>query len=152
MSLIKNVKPIVKIKHEEKIYYHKDPMDFLIKNGLVVQVGNGLFVIGGVLVNILNKIEELICEIAKNVDAEPVFVPSILSWENTKKSQYLNSFKNQALMIQPFGGNTKQEKDYPYSIYEGMNSPTVCYHYFSSLSHKTVDKNYSITALGKCTR
>ncbi|MCK4553671.1 hypothetical protein KAU19_01770 [Candidatus Parcubacteria bacterium] len=152
MTLLKNnVKSTIKKIHKGEIYYYKDPMKFLSENNLAIQVGNGLFVLKGVLADILDKVDKLICNIAKEVGAESVFVPSILSWENTKRSEYLNSFKNQALMIEPYKDNTQKEKC-PHAEYKGMCSPTVCYHYFSALKNKSIDKNYSITALGTCTR
>ncbi|MFH1979290.1 MAG: hypothetical protein ABII97_02830 [Patescibacteria group bacterium] len=139
---MKDVKPIIKASHKGEILYKKDPMEFLFEQELAVQVGNGLFVTKGFLVEILNKIENLICEIAKKVGAEFVSVPCLLSMGNVKKSNYLDSFKNQALMIHSF----ENEKC------EGMCSPTVCYHYFGSLADKQMKKNHAVSALGKCTR
>jgi seryl-tRNA synthetase len=119
-----------------------DPMPSLIKRGLVTQVGNGLFVFRGDVLRILEKIEDTVIRIAEEVGAEAIFVPSVLSWENTKDSQYLKSFANQALMIHPY------QKKSPV----GMASPTVCYHYISSLKGRVHSSNHSVTAKSSCTR
>ena len=123
-SLISDVKPVVKSSYKGKICYNEDPMKYLIKNDLAVQVGNGLFVLKGVLVDILNIVDELTLKIAKKVGTKEVFVPCILSYDNAKKSEYLNSFKHQALLLK-----TIEENDF-----EGLACPTVCYHYSNSFS------------------
>lgn len=141
---MKAIKSVVKTTHQGDIYYQRDPMTFLLEKNLAVQVGDGLFVLQGILVEILTKIEKLICNIADEVTAKEVFVPSILSYENTKKSKYLNSFKNQALMLKPY--------HQPHQEYVAMASPTVCYHYFSSVKNTSISKNLIITAISKCSR
>jgi seryl-tRNA synthetase len=141
-SLSKDIKPIIKKSYEGKISYKKDPMKYLLKNDLATQIGNGLFVLKGPLVDLISKIEELIFQISKKVNAEPVYVPCILSYENADASEYLNSFNNQALLLK-----TRDAKNF-----EGLACPTVCYHYFSSLKNKSVNNNFGITALSRCSR
>ncbi len=150
-SLMKGIKPIVKTKHEGGIYCHEDPMMYLLEKGLVIQVGNGLFVLKGILINIFNRIESIICEITESIGAEHALVPSILSWENTQKSNYLDSFKKQALLITSIDKSSGNCGTL-HSEFEGIASPTVCYHCFSALKDKIVDCNYAVTAISKCTR
>lgn len=150
-KLLKDIKSIVKFEHAGEVLNHNNPMKFLFENGLAIQIGNGLFVLKGILVDILKIIESLICKIAKEVGAEPVFVPSILSWDNLQKTQYLNSFKNQAIMMTTYE-NVKQVQSSQDPVFLGIACPTVCYHYFSSLNNKSVDHNYAITAITRCTR
>jgi len=149
-KLLDNIKPVIKSQHEGKIYYKQNPMDYLFENELVVQVGNGLFVLKGILVDLYNKIEQLIIGIANRVKAKEVIVPYILSWENATKSNYLNSFENQALSIVSLEKIKKNENKV--LEYVGLACPTVCYHYFSSLKNKRVSENFAITAFARCTR
>ncbi|MHA1723531.1 MAG: aminoacyl--tRNA ligase-related protein [Promethearchaeota archaeon] len=149
-KLLDNIKPIIKSQHEGKIFYKQNPMDYLIKNDLLVQVGNGLFVLKGVLVELYNKIEQLIVKIANRVNAKEVIVPCILSWENANKSNYLNSFENQALPIVSLEEVKNNDNKVP--NYHGLACPTVCYHYFSSLKDGSINENYAITAFARCTR
>ncbi len=148
--LIENVASFTKFLHKGKIYYTSDPMKPLVESNLATQVGDGLFVLSGSLTKILDKIEGAIMEIAKKVGAEPVWVPYILSLQNTKKSQYIKSFSDQALMIRPYqhnaSGNLPQKK------WMGMASPTVCYHYMSSLTGKNLKGNRTATARASCAR
>jgi seryl-tRNA synthetase len=148
---MKKIKPIIKIINKGDIFCNEDPMESLRAKGLIIQVGNGLFVLKGVLLDILNKIETIICEIAECVNAEHVFVPTILSYDNAIKSNYLDSFSEQALMITPLKRNDKSIGNF-HTEYEGMVSPTVCYHCFSSLKNKIVRHNHAMTAISKCVR
>ena len=142
-SLISNVKPDIKKSYKGQISYNKNPMEYLIKNDLAIQIGNGLFVLKGILVNILDKIDIECGKIAKKVDTKEVFVPSVLSYENAKRSEYLNSFKNQALMLSTIDSDKE---------FQGLACPTVCYHYSSSLKNKKIKDNLGITAVSRCTR
>ena len=151
-----NVKPILKMKYQDKICYSKNPMAELYDMGLVTKVGNGLFVLEGVLVKIINKIESLISNIADLINARHVFVPCNLSIENAMRSKHLNSFSNQAIMLKLYGVNASNDKNIDkhegLAGYVGIASPTVCYHYFSSLRGKKINGNYAITALSRCSR
>lgn len=149
-KLLDKIQPIVKSQHDGEICYNENPMKFLKKNDLIVQVGNGLFVLKGKLVELYNRIEALILQIASKVNAEEVIVPCILSWENTEKSNYLKSFENQALSIVSLEEARKNNNFV--NNYIGLACPTVCYHYFSSLKNNSVDENYAITAFARCTR
>ncbi len=146
---MKEIEQIVKLSRKINILYNNNPMDELIEQKLVIPVGIGLFVFTGILAQILEKIENIIKQIAKKVDAEPICVPSLLSWENTQKSQYLNSFRNQAISLYTLPETTAEP-----SLNDciGLASPTVCYHYFSSLQNSTIKKNHVITAISKCAR
>jgi len=128
-------KESVVISHKGEIEYRKDPMEFILKKGLAVKVGNGLFVLKEPLSDIMDMVERRDLEIAEKVGAENIKVPFILSKENTKKSKYLESFNNLAVKLD-----------------EGIACPTVCYHYFASLNNKTIKDNQTITALAGCTR
>jgi len=144
---MKNLKPTIREAHKGKILYKTDPMPFLFKNNLAVQVGNGLFVLKGFLVEILDKIESSVCRIAKELGAEPVTVPCLLTWENAQKSHYLDSFANQAMMIKYFQKDKKLTR-----AFHGLISPTVCYHCFSSFKNGLIDHNQALTAIARCTR
>jgi seryl-tRNA synthetase len=147
MSLVAKIKPGIKTEHVGRILYKKDPMKKLIEKRLINQIGNGIFVLQGELVDLINIIDREVYKIALKVKSKSVYVPSILSWENTKNSHYLDSFSNQALVIDKY---FKQKA----SIHEhdGIISPTVCYHYFSLLKNSTITHNFSINALSRCAR
>jgi len=114
----------------------EDPMNILYENDMIRKVGNGLFVLKGKSIIILNDVNQLICSLANQLGAEFINVPVLLSEENTLKTEYTKSFKDQAIMT------TDKE----------MVSPTVCYHYFSSLKDNYVKENTIICALSQCTR
>jgi threonyl-tRNA synthetase len=141
-SLVNGIKPRVITEHRGRISYNENPMKYLIQMDLAIQVGNGLFVLKGKLVDILDKVDILMHMIAKNVKAEEAFVPSVLSWDNAQRSEYLNSFKHQALVVK----NLEDSKT------EGLACPTVCYHYSGSLKDKVVDRDFCVTAVSRCTR
>ncbi len=119
-----------------------NPMPFLLEKGWLSSVGPGLYVFRGPLVPLLNKIENLFSQLAADLNAEEIWVPSFLSKENAERSQYLNSFSSQALVL---GGNAA-------NVLEGLACPTVCYHYFASLSKQRAELPQLITSLGKCSR
>ncbi len=108
---------------------------------MVNQVGKGLFVLNGKIVDYLDQLEKTIYKIGEFFDAEKLWIPSHLSLENVEKTGYIDGFENQASMIHSFHGD---------SI--GMCSPTVCYHCYSMLSDKKLNGNKCYTATGKCTR
>ena len=145
---MKNIQATTKHRHHGTVRYKKNPMNALIKNGLAVQVGNGLFVLKGPLVRILERIEKEVMKIARSVAAEQAAVPSILSRETMEASQYLKSFGNQAMLLSLI----KNAQPDGTELIQGLASPTVCYHYFSSLSNGRIQGNHAVTALGKCTR
>jgi hypothetical protein len=105
------------------------------------QVGDGLFVLRGKIVQYLDKLERLTYRMGEMFDSERIWTPSHLSVDNTKKTGYTDSFSNQASLIHSIDGHEL-----------GMCSPTVCYHCYSMLSdtHHTENKSYMMT--GKCTR
>tara|TARA_R110002020_G_scaffold233849_3_gene445719 strand:- start:89 stop:1495 length:1407 start_codon:yes stop_codon:yes gene_type:complete len=105
------------------------------------QVGDGLFVLRGKIVQYLDELERLTYRMGEMFDSERIWTPSHLSVDNTKKTGYTDSFSNQASLIHSVDGHEL-----------GMCSPTVCYHCYSMLSdtHHTEDKSYMMT--GKCTR
>lgn len=146
MSLINQIKTKIKTEHQGKIFYRNDPMSKVIKNGQATLVGNGLFVLEGDLARILDLIEKQVMIIAASVGAKPVHVPSILSWDNVVKSEYLKSFNNQALIVDPLAEHKEYEK------HLGLASPTVCYHFFSALTGRSISKSKVITAYSKCCR
>ncbi len=149
-KLLDNVELEVITENKGKILYKKNPMKFLVENELIVQTGNGLFVIKGILVDILNKIDNLICDIARKVDAEAVYVPYLMDWDNTQRTNYLKSFSNQAMMIKPYEKERKTLS--PHEEYEGMVSPATCYHYTCTLKNKTIRENHAVTLNSRCTR
>ncbi len=108
---------------------------------MINQVGKGLFVLNGEIVDYLYQLENTTYRISELFDSEKLWIPSHLSNDNVKKTQYLDGFENQASMIHSFHGD---------SI--GMCSPTVCYHCYSMLSDRELIGNKSFTATGKCTR
>lgn len=145
MSLNEGIARQLKTEHEGAVVFRADPMASIVASGLATPVGNGLFVLQGALAGLLEQIENLVMELARSAGAQPAHVPSMLAWENVQKSAYLQSFADQALVVDPYEGRAHAE-------HEGLSSPTVCYHYFSSLAGKTVENNFSVTALSKCSR
>lgn len=146
---MKKIKPVKKSEHKGEILFTDNPMPVLLNNNLISQVGNGLFVLKGELVKLFEIIENLILDIAEDVDAERAIVPSILSKNNTVSSEYLNSFANQALLIAPINST---DFDSLHNGFVGMNSPTVCYHCLSSLRNCSINNNKAMTAISKCSR
>ena len=51
---MKNIQPTVLKKHDGKINFRNNPMIELMHQGLLGKVGNGLFVLKGQLVQIIN--------------------------------------------------------------------------------------------------
>jgi hypothetical protein len=110
---------------------------------MIKQVGNGLFVLGGKYVELHNQIQNETKQFIKTYfNGEEIISPSILSVENTKKCNYLDSFPNQAQMV-------SRHLD---GLELGMNSPTVCYHLYSSYANGVVDGNKTYVMTGKCSR
>ena len=95
---------------------------------MINQVGKGLFVLNGEIVDYLDQIEKTFYKIGKFFEAEKLWIPSHLSLENVEKTGYIDGFENQASMIHSFHGD---------SI--GMCSPTVCHHCYCMLSDKKLD-------------
>lgn len=141
-DILEKIKPQIVRAHEGDVACVKNPMEALTARGLISSVGRGLFVLRGELATLLSAIEGWVGKIAQGVGASPIWVPSLLSQDNMKKTKYLDSFLDQALLIQ-------EARD---SKVLGMACPTVCYHYFASLSAMQVMKEEVITALGKCFR
>ena len=146
---MKEIEQTVKLSRKTNMLYNNNPMDELLEQKLVIPVGIGLFVFNGILAQILEKIDHVFKKIAEKVDAKAISVPSLLSWENTQKSQYLNSFRNQAISLYTLHENTAEPSP---NECIGLSSPTVCYHYFSSLQNSTITNNHLITAISKCAR
>lgn len=133
------------MKNHTNIGYENDPMVSMMEQGLITKVGKGLFVISGFLVDIVNKIDSIIRDLADTYHANYLMVPSNLSWDNAILSDYLSSFENQAIGLKSFLHSSKDE-------YDGLASPTVCYHCFSALKNQTIRENSVYTASSKCTR
>ena len=142
---MKNFEPITIMKNHTSIGYKNDPMVSMMEQGLITKVGKGLFVISGVLVDIINKVDNIILDLADTYHANYLMVPSNLSWDNAILSDYLSSFENHAIGLKSFLHNSKDE-------YDGLASPTVCYHCFSALKNQTIMENSIYTASSKCTR
>ncbi|MBI87334.1 MAG: hypothetical protein CMG63_04555 [Candidatus Marinimicrobia bacterium] len=142
---MKNFKPITIMKNHTSIGYKNDPMVSMMDQGLITKVGKGIFVISGVLVDIVNKVDNIIRDLADTYHANYLMVPSNLSWDNAILSDYLSSFENQAIGLKSFLHSSKDE-------YDGLASPTVCYHCFSALKNQTIRENSIYTASSKCTR
>ena len=104
----------------------------MTKNTMYKQIGNGLFVLSGKYVDLYNQIQAKTKSFVKDIfDGEELLTPSILSPENTTRSNYTNSFSNQAQMIHRHLDGSDI----------GMNSPTVCYHMYSYYADDFVDGN-----------
>ena len=108
---------------------------------MINQVGKGLFVLNGEIVDYLDQIEKTFYKIGKFFEAEKLWIPSHLSLENVEKTGYIDGFENQASMIHSVHGDSL-----------GMCSPTACHHCYCMLSDKKLDGNKCYTATGKCTR
>ncbi|RMH56634.1 MAG: hypothetical protein D6679_08810 [Candidatus Hydrogenedentota bacterium] len=107
-------------------------------------VGDGLVVYGSKVTRLFSTLDFFILQMAKELGAKEVKVPAILDQTNAARSQYLNSFKHQALTVQSV---------LPESHFRGLASPTVCYHIFSSLAKKRVPHNGLIfTSASNCFR
>ena len=107
------------------------------------QIGNGLFVLSDRYVDLYYQIQEKTKSFIKDVfDGTELLTPSILSPENTTRSNYTNSFSNQAQMIHRHLDGSDI----------GMNSPTVCYHMYSYYADDFVDGNKTHILTGKCSR
>jgi hypothetical protein len=105
------------------------------------QVGNGLFVLSGKIVDYLDRLEKVTYKMGELFNSERIWTPSHLSVENSNTTGYKKSFPNQASLIYSMEGHEK-----------GLCSPTVCYHCYSMLrdTHHPENKSYMMT--GKCTR
>ncbi len=156
MTILLDIKPIIKKSYKGLVFYEKNPMDELYRKGLITKVGNGIFVIEGILANIINIIDKSILQIAEKTRATHVFVPSNMSMENAIRSHHLQSFRDQAIMLSKYNKKGNKIKGGKANIeaadYEGLASPAVCYHYFSSMKEKKILKNCSITCISKCSR
>lgn len=141
-SLLSKIEEEIQFENQGEIQYGENPMPILINDGLAVPVGNGLFVLRGILVRLLDVIDRRCALIADEFRAEPIHVPNLLSQDNVKRSEYLVSFNNQALLLTRASDETRV----------GMACPTVCYHYFASLAHSTLKAREIITSVGKCSR
>jgi hypothetical protein len=108
---------------------------------MINQVGKGLFVLNGEIVDYLDQIEKTFYKIGKFFEAEKLWIPSHLSLDNVEKTGYIDGFENQASMIHSVHGDSL-----------GMCSPTACHHCYCMLSDKKLDGNKCYTATGKCTR
>ena len=115
----------------------------MTKNTMYKQIGNGLFVLSDRYVDLYYQIQEKTKSFIKDVfDGTELLTPSILSPENTTRSNYTNSFSNQAQMIHRHLDGSDI----------GMNSPTVCYHMYSYYADDFVDGNKTHILTGKCSR
>ena len=151
-KLSDKIKPNVIISHEGDISFFHDPMEIITEKSLVLQTGEGLFVFTGQIVQLIDIIEKQIMIIANKVEAQPVHVPTILSIQNSERSHYLDSFRNQALMIQSLKNGTSSDVKSELLQYCGMISPTVCYHYFSAIAGRNISSQSCITARSRCAR
>jgi hypothetical protein len=115
----------------------------MIRNTMYRQVGNGLFVLGGEYVDLYYQIQEKTKSFIKDVfDGEELLTPTILSPENTIRSNYTKSFSNQTQMVHRHLDGSEI----------GMNSPTVCYHMYAYYEDDFVDGNKTHILTGKCNR
>ena len=110
---------------------------------MIKQVGNGLFVLGGKYVALYNEIQIKTKKFVEEIfDGEELWTPSILSPDNAERSNYLDSFSNQAQMIHRHLDGSDI----------GMNSPTVCYNLYALYANDVVDGNKTYVMTGKCNR
>ena len=143
---MQRIEPIRKSSYDGVVGYKDNPMPHLYKERTVVKVGQGLFVLKSVLAELFIALNEKFSVIAKKTGVAEIIVPAMLSPENYTRSQYLDSFSNQALMVLP--ASEKKVDNL-----HGMNSPTVCYHYFSSWQmmsfQKILESQAQASVLGK---
>jgi hypothetical protein len=149
-ELLKSIAPSVILTRKGNILSSSDPMGELESSGLVVRVGNGLFVFRGELARLINKVEALIQKMTQDLLAEEIHVPSLLSEENMKSSEYLSSFWNQAIVLK--NNESQGPKQIANGAVLGIACPTVCYHYFASLRGKAVANSELVTSLSRCSR
>ena len=71
--IINDIAPLLKSEHCGHVSYYENPMIELFNKGLITKVGNGIFVMEGVLVDIIDKIDESLCKIAKKMKAKTKF-------------------------------------------------------------------------------
>jgi hypothetical protein len=110
---------------------------------MIKQVGNGLFVLGGKYIDLYNEIQIKTKKFVEEIfDGEELWTPSILSPDNAERSNYLDSFSNQAQMIHRHLDGSDI----------GMNSPTVCYNLYALYANDVVDGNKTYVMTGKCNR
>ena len=141
---VDNIKPIEISSHNEKFLYSENPMPYLIEKEYVMSTGPGLFVLKGPLVKILDIINSEVLKITDSLNAERCEVPTLISWPNAKRSEYLKSFSNLALMM-------KTHED-QHGCTKGIACPSICYHYFSAMHDRTVESNFCVTVKGSVTR
>jgi hypothetical protein len=139
-----DIKPIVIDSHEGKIDYSENPMPFLLEKEYLMRTGPGLFVFKGPLVKILDVINSEVLKITDSLNAERCEVPTLISWPNAERSEYLKSFSNLALMM-------KTHED-QHGCFKGIACPSICYHYFSAMHKRTVESNFCVTVKGCVTR
>ena len=129
-------------------------MKYLMEQKLVVSVGLGLWVISDPLTQIMDTIDKDILSTVNKYNPKSLHVPHMLSPMNALRSEYLNSFQKQAIichsMHDPIWEMSNPCFDVNHS--SGMNSSTVCYHFFGALAGATIKENTCMTALGRCTR
>lgn len=150
-SALLQIEEELHVSHDGRVEDGKNPMPELMEKELAIPVGNGLFVLKGILVDLIDLIDQKFKQLAKEFDAEPIHVPSFLSRENMEKSQYLTSFLNQALLLTRTDSSVSTSAPAS-ALNEGMACPTVCYHYFASLSQKILNGSPLVTAVAKCSR
>ena len=139
-----DIKPVVIDVHEGNIFSSDNPMPYLIEKEYVMSTGPGLFVLKGPLVKILDVINSEVLKITDSLNAERCEVPTLISWPNAVRSEYLDSFGNLALMM-------KTHED-QHGCFKGIACPSICYHYFSAMHNRSVDSNFCVTVKGSVTR
>lgn len=139
-----NIKPIEVDSYKGNVVNLNDPMPELIEKEYIMSTGPGLYIFKGPLVQILDVINNEVLKITDSLNAERCEVPTLISWENAKRSEYLKSFSNLALMM-------KTHED-EHGHFKGIACPSICYHYFSAMHKKTVKSNFCVTVKGCVTR
>jgi hypothetical protein len=143
-DFIESITPDQIAVHKGNIIYQEDPMPDLIEKEYIMPTGPGLFVFKGPLVQILDVINQEVLKITDSLNAERCEVPTLISWDNTQRSEYLKSFSNISMMMQAHQDG--------HGHFKGMACPSICYHYFSAMHNRTVSSNFCVTVKGCVTR
>ncbi len=154
---------------ERPVPYSRDPLAELLAQGQVVQEGDGMFILGPLLSDLIAYFESRFLELAASFQARPYRFPTLISARFLDRVNYFHSFpqslsfathlRSDLDVIDEFaehahcdehGLSTPPESFAPI---QALLSPAVCYHLYYALADKPLpDGQVVATAVGNCFR
>lgn len=148
--------------------YRDDPHAALAEQGEIVSFGRGRFGFGSKMVSLMDYFDLCIRRMAAEFGAGPRGFPTLIGADVLDRCRYLKNFPSALNLVVHLREDYDVLRDFAASAHwatdrlvynqgsasdvECLLSPSVCFHWYSSLRDSQLRNAQAVTAIGKCFR